>query len=178
MIPHTAPPSTLSEPLLVDLVSPNAHFIETGIGDGRGVELALKYFVRSRIHTCDTDEHKVNALRESFPGVDVQHARSVDFLSRINFLTPRSHSIFWLDAHTEGDVPIVEELELIFSKFFTFRTYILIDDVHNMLFGNSWQVDNVWLNLSKFLTQVPQLSWTFHPNAFGQPGSILLIEHE
>lgn len=174
MLADTAPPTTLSESLLLDIVSPKAHFVETRIGDGRGVELALKFLEPSKIHTCDQSEEKVALIKSNFSGVEAYNCTGVEFLNGINFLNPKSHSIFWLDFTPQ----ILDELEIIFAKFFSFRSIILIDNIHTMLFSEHAELESSWIEISKFLSQIPNIVWSFHANSFGHSGAILLLEHE
>ncbi|MDP4002719.1 hypothetical protein [Methylobacterium sp. NEAU K] len=113
---------------LINEIDPDC-IIETG--SFRGVSTAwLARNFQKPIYTCEIERmHALQAIQNTkqFQNVTVSIEDSRKFLiSVLERINPDSSVIFYLDAHWENDLPLVEELEIIYRRHY--RSVVIIDD--------------------------------------------------
>lgn len=127
---------------LADLIPDTWHFdnfVETGCYRGEG--LAVGQRIADRLYSCDISLQYVEKCRQLYPGADIRHADSVDFLTRV-LPNLKGTTFFWLDAHyphqyddtlADGAAtrfpPLVELCYIRELKPDYEHDYILIDDM-------------------------------------------------
>ncbi len=104
--------------------------IETGthIGETTGY-LSVKS--NKPVYSCETNKNMYSLARmrlKNIPGIYLYHSDSRECIKELsnNPETVNKEVFFYLDAHWEKDCPVVEEIELIASRWETF--VIMIDD--------------------------------------------------
>ena len=131
----------------------NPVFIETGTGEGGGVERALRSRF-GKIYSIELSEKRYKNCSLRFKE-DIQEGRIELFLGDsadcLDSILKRvdSRATFWLDAHYSGpetesvrgdeDVPLMRELEVI-SKHYIKDHTIMIDDLR--IFGTNCMSSN------------------------------------
>jgi len=116
----------------------NKFFVETGLGKGHGLTLALKHEFE-HVYSIEISEKIFNKygsriMRKYPKKVSIFCGKSEDILWPI-IENIHSSITFWLDAHLKPDVniepPLVKELEII-SRHPIKNHIILIDDIRQM----------------------------------------------
>lgn len=105
------------------------YFVETGIGQGKGVRKALAAGFKN-IVSIEINEAKVNKFREEFAdngSVVIVHGDSGQVLSE-NIADIHGSITFWLDGHFKNKSPLFKEFAAI-RKHMKQVPIILIDDV-------------------------------------------------
>ena len=114
-------------------------FVETGTFQGKTIEIASKIFSNNCTIELNNDLYLKAEIKFRNKNIKCFLGHSPVILKRLikNF---KVNSIFFLDAHWAGelssryneDTPLLEELEIIFSRVGKFEDVIIIDDVSFM----------------------------------------------
>lgn len=104
-------------------------FIETGTREGNTLAWAVELGAHPAYSVEVVPERfrKAKARFAKLPGVEVVEGDSVGFLKKVLKKISVS-AVFWLDAHTKTECPILEELDVIASHQVKTHT-IMIDDL-------------------------------------------------
>ncbi|MHA1948320.1 MAG: hypothetical protein ACW987_00515 [Candidatus Thorarchaeota archaeon] len=112
-------------------------FIETGTFKGESLINANKQGFRE-LHSIEVEDSNFKEVATKFKDIEnihVYHGSSPDILPTI--IDPKKSTTFWLDAHYQGgrqeeqgdgQCPLIDELNIVFSYDWESMPYILIDD--------------------------------------------------
>lgn len=126
----------LAQPTLSSMVLPlrrryNLHtLVETGTATGDSTVWAADHFYE--VITIERDQMLLLAASErflSFQNITLRQGDSRQVLPEV-LATLTKPAMFWLDAHSDTDTPILDELDLINAS--PLRHVVLIDDAHQM----------------------------------------------
>lgn len=142
-VKHLTP--TLIPDLIRPYVLPSKVFVETGTNYGQGVQAAIDAGFET-IYTCEANSDVFDGYvppdrRGGTSLVQRYRMPSVEFLTRVMPLFDRPVTVF-LDAHAVGDIPILEELNVLVNRSRRDDHVIMVDDVRMMGTPD-------WLNISK-----------------------------
>lgn len=141
-------------------------FIETGTEFGGGIEVALAVGFEE-IHSIELDEKKFLDAQERYAKDDrvyIYHGSSdqqlVEILKGLN-----EQATFWLDAHGDGQCPVLRELMAIQNHHIK-NHHILIDDMR--IFGTPAHENITIKDLSNALLRInPRYRITSEPSVCG-----------
>jgi GR25 family glycosyltransferase involved in LPS biosynthesis/glycosyltransferase involved in cell wall biosynthesis len=131
---------------LVELVSNLAKqfklFVETGTYYGASVKYIAKKYPDLPCVSCDTDEFMINKASEnvkSLSNVKLIKTSSLELFKTLD--NSQGPILFWLDAHTNNNTWLREELEYITKNF---KNYcVLIDDFKNPYHEREFQFNSI-----------------------------------
>lgn len=175
-------------------------FIETGTGPPPHCGLAVAHALEMRMFSCDLNRDFVASAQKRYPGAEVKHEDSVEFLPKACRHAGASRTVFFLDAHfpwlpeyenedwyeesanATFDWPVMDELKIIRdTKGYVERDVILVDDLRciadpqNPLYDPAMETSPLGQREYRFAEYLDVLSGTHHATVWPEFEGILVF---
>lgn len=151
-------------------IRPGSVFIETGTREGDSCAIALELGAKE-IWSTEHKQDRHEGAKKRFagkPNVHLQFGNSPDCLGTIMGHV-KGPAVFWIDAHSGTESPILQELDIIRNHPIKTHT-ILVDDVR-LLKNGSWKI-SLGTVVDRLILINPQYVLSFEDGYV--PGDILV----